>query len=187
MKEYFVKDLELVQNNQEAYIAECTKAYNKFRNQYEKEDSTWNYFDYNLFTLMTNSSLFYDLLKEISSVVRKEIVKDDRRVWLQSWVNFHKPDQILDWHHHQWDFHGYLSIDPKKTKTLFRDWVGDDATGEEWEIENKPGRLYIGPANIMHKVEAIEPFDGHRITIGLDFSTKPDDPIFGENKLIPIF
>ena len=44
----------------------------------------------------------------------------------------------------------------------------------EYEIQNCLGLLYIGPSARLHKVEAIEPFEGHRITIGFDITTQKD-------------
>jgi len=180
---YMVKDLECVKNNQEAYIKECNIAHNKFLKYYgQNKDSTFSYSKYNLFVLHPNP-LFYDLYKEICKAAR-EYVGDDRRLWMQSWINFHNHYEVLDWHHHEFPFHGYISIDPKKTKTLFNDWLAEDATLENWEIENAPGRFYLGAGEIMHKVETLEPFEGKRITIGVDFTTGNLEQ--ATSKLIPV-
>ena len=56
-------------------------------------------------------------------------------------------------------FHGYISIDPKNTKTIFEDGT---------VINNKVGNIYIGPCNLKHKVEVNEPYEDERITLGFD-------------------
>jgi hypothetical protein len=187
IEQYSVHDLKCITENPEAYVKQCTEAYYLFQKNFNDTDSTWNYWRYNFFAMMGKNILLYNLLKEVSSIVRKKI-GDDIPIWCQSWINFHKNYEVLDWHTHDWEFHGYISIDPKKTKTIFRDWSREDSTGDEWEIENEAGKLYLGPGDIPHKVNVIEPYEGNRITIGLDFSTKPQN---SEDidlvKYIPIF
>ena len=85
------------------------------------------------------------------------------------------PDQVLKWHNHSWPCHGYISIDPKMTKTVF----------EGYEITNEVGNIYIGAGNRQHCVEVLEPFTAPRITIGFDVTDVPNIP-GGIFSLIPI-
>ena len=172
MKEYSVTDLKCIQDNPQAYIEEFTKAYHRFTEIFNRTDSTWSYHKYNVFTIMGPNPFFYDLQREISTIVREKVGPNEK-IWFTAWLNFHKHFEVLDWHNHSADFHGYVCIDPKKTKTLFRDWEREDFTGDEWEIENEIGKLYLGPAGVKHKVEVIEPYEGDRITIGMDFCIRP--------------
>ena len=52
----------------------------------------------------------------------------------------------------------YISIDPKNTITEF----------EKWKVHNKIGQIYIGEGGHQHRVIVNEPYEGYRITIGLD-------------------
>lgn len=155
-----------INENYDAFVSECNLAHSNFRREYGTTDSTWAYDRYNIFTLTSPSILFYDLFKELSECIRDH-AGHDKPIWMQSWINFHKQDEVLDWHGHPWPYHGYISVDPKKSRTCFR----------EWEIENKIGQIYIGPSSLnelyQHKVEVDEPYDGYRITIGFDCTETP--------------
>lgn len=187
IEQYSTHDLKCVIENHDAYVKECTKAYYLFQKNFNDTDSTWNYWRYNFFVMMGRNKLFYNLFKEVSAIVRKK-VGSDQPIWCQSWINFHKDYEVLNWHTHDFEFHGYISIDPKKTKTIFKDWNRENSTGDEWEIENKVGNLYLGPGEVPHKVEVLEAYNGNRITIGLDFTTQVDDiNNLDPNKFVPIF
>ena len=107
------------------------------------------------------------LFKELKNII-KEYHKKDEPLWFQCWLNYHSDNQVLDWHDHQWLWHGYISIDPKETKTIFENG---------FEVKNEIGNIYIGPCNIKHKVVVNKPYFGHRITLGFDVISVPDYPI----------
>ncbi|NBX50453.1 hypothetical protein EBT25_11020 [bacterium] len=154
-------------------LVEAHRVLIKSYGRYNKS-STWLYRTYNVFSLVGASKHFYDLFKDLNSIIRETLPNEDY-LWFQSWLNFHRPDEVLKWHAHQWHMHGYISIDPKKTKTLF----------ENYEIVNELGNIYIGPGNRSHMVQVLEPYDGHRITLGFDIERdgfKPTDQI----SLIPV-
>lgn len=130
------------------------------------QDSTWTYHSYNIFAFTAPSSAFYILYKELRDLIRGQL-GDDRQLWLQAWVNYHKDDQLINRHHHDFEYHGYISIDPKKTKTVF----------DNYEVINKPGQIYFGPGHRYHHVEAIEPFEGIRTTLGFDVHTTPQSEL----------
>ena len=69
-------------------------------------------------------------------------------------------------HGHSCQYHGYISIDPKNTTTLFKNGL---------QIDNKIGQIYIGPSGGLsewdHCVKINQPYRGNRITIGFDIST----------------
>ena len=122
------------------------------------DDPTWSYHKYNVFGLTSPTQVFYDLYNELRGFVYD--YTDAEFLWMQSWVNYHMPDQVLKWHNHQWPIHGYISIRPHKTKTVF----------ENYEIKNEIGNVYIGPGNRHHEVQVLEPFDTPRITLGFDIT-----------------
>ena len=166
---------EIICSDPEAFVSECVMAHSLFEEKYSKEKgSTWAYTDYNLFVLTAGSLRFYLLYKELCKAIR-DYAGYDEPIWMQSWINYHDQDQILDWHNHHWDFHGYISVDPKQSTTEF----------ERWSIKNKTGQIYIGAGGIMHRVVAEEPFDGKRITIGFDCSFDKGAMYRGRH-LIPI-
>ena len=137
----------------------------------EGDDPTWSYNKYNVFGLTSPTQVFYDLFKELRGFVYDYT---DGDLWMQSWVNYHNPDQLLQWHNHDWPIHGYICINPHLTKTVF----------DGYEIENRIGDVYIGPGNRYHRVEMIEPFYTPRITIGFDI-TNDTGKANSNNGLIP--
>jgi hypothetical protein len=141
-------------------------AHNNFKKLFPNEDSTWAYSKYNIFALTAPSTNFYKIYVELRNVIRTQL-GTDKPLWLEAWINYHKHDEVLDWHHHDFDYHGYISIDPKQSNTVF----------ENYSIKNKPGQIYFGPGHRLHKVEVLEPFEGVRTTIGFDVHTIPDSPL----------
>ena len=53
----------------------------------------------------------------------KDYLPNENKMWFQSWVNYHKPNEVLDWHNHLWHTHGYMSLDPKETDTIFKNYT----------------------------------------------------------------
>ena len=148
--------------------------------QHEKDKEFLNNMDegfsgyrfYNLFALTSPSPLFWLLYRDIRTVVRTTL-NTDEPLWFQCWMNMHKPDQVLNWHDHKFDYHGYVSIDPKDSITKFH----DPNTNVRYEIKNEVGNIYFGPGwDRKHKVCVNENYSGNRITLGYDIHTQPDLP-----------
>jgi hypothetical protein len=99
------------------------------------------------------------IYQELRNLIRDHLGYK-KKLWMQAWINHLRYDEIdvLAWHGHDFPYHGYISIDPKETETVF----------DEYRIENKVGQIYLGPGHRMHKVESTRPFDGVRTTIGFD-------------------
>ena len=161
MTNYKLYQSDLIQNNHKSFVQECWENHATFKKIFVNGDSTWGYHSYNIFTLTSSSMLFYYLFKELNFHIRS-FVGNNKPLWMQSWLNFHSSDEVLEKHSHQWNFHGYISIDPKDTTTIFNDF----------EIKNKIGQIYIGPGGeeYSHYVKANKPYDGKRITLGFDIS-----------------
>lgn len=171
-KDYTLFQSEYIAANQAAIVADLELSFKLFHQMFESipnADSTWSYDRYNIFALTAPSSVMYEVYKEMRNVIRNQL-GDTRPLWFEAWINFHRPDQVLDWHTHNYDYHGYISIDPKKTNTVF----------ENYSIENKIGQIYFGPGHRYHKVEALELFEGHRITIGFDVHCLPEHKLILE-------
>lgn len=164
---YKIYRSDVVVKHQAEMLARLYQCHQILMARYSKlnKSSTWLYRTYNIFSLVGRSDHFYDLYRDLSEVIKLE-VPDQKHIWFQSWLNYHKQDEVLDWHDHHWPHHGYISIDPKKTRTVFRNYA----------ITNQLGNIYIGPGHREHKVEVLEPYRGDRITLGFDVETKPSMP-----------
>ena len=157
------------------FVEECHSVHQRFKETWPDKDSTWSYKYYNIFAATSPSPIWYNLYKDLRDIVR-DYVKTDKPLWIQSWLNFHEPNEVLDWHNHHWPYHGYISIDPKGTRTVF----------EGYEVKNEIGNIYIGPGYRMHKVEVDNPeFNGPRITLGFDVHDNPDRP-WDQWSLLPL-
>lgn len=167
---YILHQIDYIANNQELIKDDIEIAHRLFKKVFPDKDSTWTYDRYNIFAFTAPSTAFYNIYTELRNVVRGQL-GDDRPLWFQAWLNFHTYDQLIHRHHHDFEYHGYISLDPKKTKTVF----------DDYEIINKPGQLYFGPGyERHHHVEAIEPFEGVRTTLGFDIHTTPQSKLILE-------
>lgn len=154
---YKLHQSEYIVKNQQEFIDQCLAVKNILKNT----DTTQAYYTYNIFSLTAGSIYFYNLYKELRNIIRNELPEGP--LWMQAWVNLHTVDNVLDWHDHQWAYHGYISIDPKHSITEFRDY----------SINNIPGQIYFGPGNRPHRVKVMTPYLGERITIGYDVTNDP--------------
>jgi hypothetical protein len=160
-------------DNKIELIKNIYKIKDKICNSLNSNETTWTYDKYNFFQVSSPEINCYHLYKELKKIIR-DFVNHNRPLWFQSWLNFHMPNEVLDWHNHLWDFHGYISIDSKNTKTIF----------EDYEIINEEGNIYIGIGNKKHKVEVLKNYDTPRITIGFDVTENND--IFNMNSFLPV-
>ena len=183
--EYKLYQSELIKNNHLSFINNCKTSYDYLKSIYG-EDSTWNYHNYNIFNITSSSVLFYKLYKELNYYIRS-FVGNNQPLWIQSWLNYHEGNEVerkLSSHSHRWDYHGYISIEPQDTTTLFH---------KGYEINNKVGQIYIGLGNgqenerpeLTHYVKINKPYKGIRITIGFDVATTPNK-FLGNMKFIPL-
>lgn len=169
-----VHSLDLIKNNHQQFIQECHNAHETFLRFFPDQNSTWAYGKYNLFSITGHNLLFYKLFIELKTIIRN-YVGDDRPLWFQAWLNFHMPNEVLKRHSHDWPFHGYISIEPHNTRTVF----------DGYEIKNEIGNLYIGHGHRCHEVVVDSYFETPRITIGFDVTDiLADAPV--NTSLIPI-
>jgi hypothetical protein len=159
MKDYIVKNFSYIEKNKEHFIRYANLAHERYKFAYgDNKSSTWFYRYYNISTLTVGSKYYFKMFEDLQKLIRK-ISKTKKPLWYQSWLNYHKQNEVLNWHdHNNCLFHGYISIDPKETETEF----------ENYKIKNKTGNVYIGPAYKKHKVNVLKSFEGYRITIAFD-------------------
>jgi hypothetical protein len=160
MNDYKLYQSDYIITHQQDFISQCQT----IRQLLNEDDPTRAYYKYNVFAITAGSIQFYNLFKELRNIIRAEI--PNTPLWFQAWINLHTQDNVLDWHNHSWDYHGYIAIDPKDSTTEF----------EGYNIQNKIGQIYFGPGNRTHKVTINTPYSGERITIGYDITL---DPIMG--------
>ena len=159
--EYKIYQSNLIKSNFEDFVNTSYFYHKKFTQMFKEinNDSTWGYQLYNIFCLSSTHILWYKLYKELNYHIRS-FIGDNRPIYIQAWLNFHSADEVLKKHDHDQIFHGYISIDPKDTTTVFN----------KFEIKNQIGQIYIGPGgkDYSHYVRIDKPYDGKRITIGFD-------------------
>lgn len=152
---------EIVENKEE-FIRQIESSRRSLQSIYPDIDSTWGYNVYNLFSISAGYEMFHNLYTDLKHIAR-EYMKTEEPLWMQSWANYQYENDVLDWHaHFDWACHGYISIDPQDTVTMF----------EGFEIVNEVGNIYIGPTDVQHKVYVRSPYENHRITCGFDIATK---------------
>lgn len=152
--------------------------------QTQKDDVTSDYYRYNFFTFTGGSVEYYHIFKFLQNKIKEyfELINEKPDyVWIQSWINVHTKDNVLTKHNHTLEHHGYISILPQDTKTVFL----DDKETLLYSIENKIGNFYVGPAFRNHYVENLQDYNEPRVTIGFDISTKIQPPLTG-NIMFPI-
>jgi len=156
-------DQNIVLNN-DLYIKSCMDAKERFNYYFKDLDETWNYRKYNIFSLTSGCPYFYKLQNNITDIVRN-FLKTKDPLWMQAWLNYNETNKFEDWHNHEESTcHGYVSIQPGLSKTIF----------ENYEINNEIGQIYIGPSLNKHKVEYTGDFAHPRITVGFDVFTNLD-------------
>ena len=166
---YFIGKSKVILYNQSELIKITEKCYSIHQDYFPGKHSTWTYPGYNFWGLSSANELMYSLYDELRNMVNEYI--PHKRKWMQCWLNYHKCDEVLDWHDHEFDYHGYISIDPKNTTTVFKDW----------EVKNEVGNIYLGRGHNEHKVVVNEQYEGYRITLGFDISVTPIEKGMNDN------
>jgi len=179
--DYIVEHLEEIRESCEQAVERINNLINTGE---EQTDVTWFYQRYNIFSVRTGDIHFYNIFKElveaISTYFKDMQVEDDGQVWMQSWLNHHKQNEVLGKHDHASPVHGYICLDPKTTKTVFYDNTVE--SNVLYELKNVPGQIYIGPGKRDHAVINTDDYDGYRLTMGFDI----DDDFTYNLGLIPI-
>lgn len=159
MNDYIIYQSKYISEHQQDIIRDIDIAHRLFKQMFPEKNSTWTYDKYNIFALTACSSNFYKIYQELRDLIRQTLGHDNQ-LWIQSWVNYLKFDELseLDWHSHNFLYHGYICIDPKNTDTVF----------EGYKIKNTVGQIYLGPGYRKHKVDSADRYEGERITLGFD-------------------
>ena len=171
MNDYKIYKSKTVLENHSEFVFECVKLNKEIRENYSVGDgysTTWEYGRYNIFNLRRGNKLFDALREELVDIIKENCVGVGE-CWVQSWLNFDTYDTVeknLLLHDHQLPVHGYISVDPKNTKTNFP-YAG-------FEVVNEVGKIYIGPGRAeetekwKHEVINTSKYGGTRITIAFD-------------------
>ena len=159
---YQIWNSDVITNHFDEIIDASLRAEQLFETRFgplKDRDLTWSYQSYNIWLLTSPSPSWYMLFKDLVEVIKQQRTWNTP-VWIESWINMHRTEKILDWHTHHWPMHGYISIDPRETVTEFEDYT----------IVNRPGQIYIGPGKKLHRVVTTNAtnFLSPRITVGFD-------------------
>lgn len=171
---YNLYEIEHIVDNQEEIVKDCDTAVQKINEFLEidtnNKDTTWYYARYNVFSIMPGNINFFKIFKELQLCVKHYFdyykISYDEQLWVQSWLNHHTKDTVLGRHNHFSPVHGYLSINPQDTETVF--YHNDFDTTEMFYVANRPGLLYLGPGKREHSVRNKTDYEGTRYTIGFD-------------------
>ena len=192
MEKYKIYQSNLIKDNHLLFVNDCSLLYEVIQKKLNTKDTTWNYHRYNTFILSAGSVLFFKLYKDLISQI-KEFLPPEEDYAITCWLNYHVNDSQLKtslglnqgFHGHNVPYHGYISIDPQNTTTIFKNGL---------EIKNKIGQIYIGPGvsklskenehNWDHYVKIDSPSFKPRITIAFDI-IEIDNKMHDE-MLIPI-
>lgn len=167
---YKIFDNQYIKNNHFEILEETNLIYERFCYKFPNMSSTQAYQWYGIQSLTVGLTHYYYILQFLEKTIRN-FANHKELLWYQCWINFHEQNQLLDWHDHlDCSYHGYLSIDPKKSCTIFEDYA----------IDNVIGQLYIGPSNRKHKVIS-DDFIGKRVTLGFDVVNKDDIKMIYKN------
>ena len=163
MIDYKIHKSQLITDNKDQMVRLIHQAHSVHQTIFGGRDSTWSYGLYNFFALTSPNLIFKELFFELKDIIYDYV--PEKHKWVQCWLNYHTPDTVLDWHNHEWKYHGYICIDPQNTKTVF----------DDYEIKNEVGNIYIGPGYRQHKVVVEDNFYKPRITLGFDVCVDPMD------------
>lgn len=179
------ENLENIKTITQLGVDKFKRKFQQTNHMVRNDNITWQFTNYNVYNVCSCNQWFYDIYKTQIFAIKEYFKLTNQEVpdqlWLQSWINSHTPNQVLKTHNHDWPWHGYISIDPKNTRTVFT----DKPNGKElYSVENKVGQLYIGPGYRFHHVEVLEPFEGERITFGFDLEYR--DRIMDNIGFVPV-
>ena len=173
-KDYCLYKSSIITKHKKELIKVLDTVRPRVQNMFSNPDLTKLYYMYNTFNLTACDEYWYDLFTDLKKVIRTRL-NTQGPLWFQCWVNYHQKNEVLNWHNHNWDYHGYISLfNTAKTKTEFKDYT----------IDNKDGQIYIGPGYREHRVVTPKNFKGFRVTLGFDIVTKPTSA--SNISLIPI-
>ena len=187
MSEFLLKMSKVILNNQDEVLEELSRANDQRLRKLKitQNDDTqleqrytlllfYNIFNSDVYR-ETEYPLLRELWKELVCFIKEFNGHEPKECWVSAWINYDEFDVVEDAladHIHQTKLHGYIVVDPKNTKTIFR---------RGFEIENRPSIMYIGPGDWWHRVKNTKKYDGTRVTIGFDVSfDKPKSPIWSK-------
>jgi len=182
---YIAENIEDIKRMTAVGVDKFKRKFNLKNHANSTDNITWQFSNYNVYSVCSCNQWFYNIYKNLVTGIREYHTLSNTpipsQLWMQSWINSHTPKQVLKSHNHDWPLHGYISIEPMKSCTVFT----DKPNGKElYRVENKVGQIYIGPGYRFHHVEMLEPFAGERITFGFDLENR--DRIIDNMGLIPI-
>lgn len=173
------KHVPLIKENN-TFVDDIKIAHHYLKEQFKTNDLTWMYQKYNIFSTLAGSYHYWNLFKDLGYCIKSHLTENlnykklPKHMWMQAWLNWHTKEQLLKRHNHADDgvgnMHGYISIKPQNTKTVFFENFEDKES--IYHIDNEIGYIYIGDGSKWHEVIKNDNFFDERITIGFDIMIK---------------
>lgn len=169
------------------------KMYDFINTNFNKSDKEYNgqismveqiFASYNL--LMYPYPEFYELYYEIKKMFYDKLNPEDsdESYYIQSWLNFYKFGDFIDWHNH-WppevnSWHGYYCVNVEPSKTSYR----LNNSEKNINVENQNNLLVMSKSiEDQHRTWPWK-YDEPRITIAFDILPAPSIlNFYGENKM----
>lgn len=142
----------------------------QYRLESETPNVTWLYKKYNVFVYASGSPAYFQIYKDLNECISlycKKYNVPTFNLWMRNWLNYHDHAEVLQLHDHEVMAHGYVSIEPRFTETVFV----DEYDIERYKIINKVGQIYLGPGRRKHYVKNLKDYSEKRVTLGLDLET----------------
>jgi hypothetical protein len=142
------------------------------------------YAQYNL--LMYPYPGFYELYEEIKTMFR-EHCQDDSKYYIQSWLNFYRKDQYIDWHSHykpeKQTWHGFICVDCEPSCTTYR----IPGVEQPVDVPSKNGQIVLSASGgDQHRTWPWPYEDRPRITIAFDILPRENLNKIALNRLVPL-
>ena len=130
--------------NQAEFVSDCTTLFKRLTKDLKNYDTTWTYDQYNIFSYASPKQIWTDLFRELRDCAI-DFIGNDKDLCYQSWLNYHLEHQLLDWHDHEWPYHGELKDGINKPKI--------DISEEELDVvifNSQPGEAIIFNDQLLH-------------------------------------
>jgi hypothetical protein len=129
---------------------------------------------------------FYNFYMSLCKIFNS-IVDDSEDYYAQSWINFYKYNEYLDWHNHfppeANSYHGFLCVDAEDSVTSYK---LPDNDMSQVDVPAKNGQLIISKsAGDLHRTYPWPHKDRDRLTVAFDIVPK-NNISWGQNHWAPI-
>lgn len=144
----------------------CIAMNNIILNNFGNFDAKYRFSYYNV--LLYPFPQFHELLSNIKETFFSLNKTPEKNYYIQCWLNFHKKDEMIEWHKH-WPegkgvWHGYFCVDAEPSITSY-----ELPSGNRYDVNNRNNHIIIGLSEgDRHRTWPWPYEDRTRITIAFD-------------------